>query len=61
MKLAAEHGFQSIAFPLIGAGSGCFKQERARRGTMDELQKLECLLEVRVVVFRQAVDRRNLA
>jgi O-acetyl-ADP-ribose deacetylase (regulator of RNase III) len=30
MALAAEHGFKSIAFPLIGAGSGGFNQERAK-------------------------------
>jgi O-acetyl-ADP-ribose deacetylase (regulator of RNase III) len=30
MVLAHEKGFQSIAFPLIGAGSGGFNQERAR-------------------------------
>ena len=30
MALAHEKGFQSIAFPLIGAGSGGFNQERAK-------------------------------
>lgn len=54
LNLAAEHGFQSIAFPLIGAGSGGFNQERAQRVMLDELQKLESPLEVRVVVFRKA-------
>ena len=51
MKVAAEHGFQSIAFPLIGAGSGGFNQERAKEIMLDELQKLESPLEVTVVVF----------
>lgn len=50
--LAAEKGFQSIAFPLIGAGSGGFNQERARAIMEDELQKLESPLEVTVVVYR---------
>jgi O-acetyl-ADP-ribose deacetylase (regulator of RNase III) len=51
MKLASEHGFHSIAFPLIGAGSGGFNQERAKAIMEDELQKLESSLEVTVVVF----------
>ena len=42
MNLAAEHGFLSIAFPLIGAGSGSFNKERAQRVMLAELQKLEC-------------------
>lgn len=53
LNLAAEHGFKSIAFPLIGAGSGGFNKERAQRVMLDELQKLDCPLEVRVVVFRR--------
>jgi O-acetyl-ADP-ribose deacetylase (regulator of RNase III) len=53
MALAAEKGFQSIAFPLIGAGSGGFNQDRAREIMEDELQKLEFPLEVTVVVYRK--------
>jgi O-acetyl-ADP-ribose deacetylase (regulator of RNase III) len=52
MKLAADHGFHSIAFPLIGAGSGGFNGERAKDFMLDELQKLESPLEVTVVVFK---------
>jgi O-acetyl-ADP-ribose deacetylase (regulator of RNase III) len=55
MAVAEENGFQSIAFPLIGAGSGGFNQERAREIMLDELQKLESPLEVRVV----ASPKRN--
>jgi O-acetyl-ADP-ribose deacetylase len=51
MILAAEKRFQSIAFPLIGAGSGGFNQERAQKIMLGELQKLELPLEVTVVVF----------
>lgn len=51
MALAREKGFQSIAFPLIGAGSGGFNQERARAIMEDELGKLESAMEVRIVVF----------
>ncbi len=51
MALAHERGFQSIAFPLIGAGSGGFNQERARAIMEDELGKMDILMEIRVVVF----------
>ena len=53
MKVADDHEFQSIAFPLIGAGSGSFDQERAKEIMLDELQKLESRLQVIVVVFRR--------
>ena len=53
MVIAAENGFQSIAFPLIGAGSGGFDQERARAIMEDELGRLEYPIEVRIVVFRK--------
>ncbi len=47
MKVASEHGFRSIAFPLIGAGSGGFNQERAKEIMLDELQILDSPLEVK--------------
>lgn len=50
--LAGEEGFKSIAFPLIGAGSGGFHQEHAKAIMLAELQDLDSLLEVTVVVFR---------
>jgi O-acetyl-ADP-ribose deacetylase len=53
MALAHEMGFQSIAFPLIGAGSGGFNQDRAKAIMEDELGKMDYPMEVRVVVFRK--------
>jgi O-acetyl-ADP-ribose deacetylase (regulator of RNase III) len=53
MALADEHGFNSVAFPLIGAGSGGFNQERAKEMMVDELAKLEYDMEVKVVVCRK--------
>ena len=52
MALATERGFQSIAFPLIGAGSGGFNQDRARAIMEDELGKMESSLDVTLVVYR---------
>lgn len=51
MALAEENGFQSIAFPLIGAGSGGFDSDKAKKIMLDELQKLDLAIEVTVVVF----------
>ena len=53
MALVTEHGFRSIAFPLIGAGSGGFNQERAEGLMLDELQELESPLNVTVVKCRR--------
>ena len=53
MALAHEKGFTSIAFPLIGAGSGGFNQDRVKAIMEDELGKIDSPMEVRVVVFRK--------
>jgi O-acetyl-ADP-ribose deacetylase (regulator of RNase III) len=50
LALAAQHGFQSIAFPLIGAGSGGGRAERSLRWMLDELAHRE--YDGRVVVVR---------
>ena len=54
IKIAEDHDFKSIAFPLIGAGSGSFNQETAKRIMLDELQKLERGLEIELVVFKKS-------
>ena len=54
MTVAEDNGLQSIAFPLIGAGSGSFNQERAKEIMLDELNKLGTALEVTVVVFKKS-------
>jgi O-acetyl-ADP-ribose deacetylase (regulator of RNase III) len=53
MALANEKGFQSITFPIIGAGSGGFNQERARVIMEDELGKMDFPMEVRLVVYQK--------
>lgn len=55
ISLAQEHDFESIAFPVIGAGSGGFNQDRAKAILIEELQKLESPLDVTVVLFRKGV------
>ena len=51
MRLAHEKGFASIAFPLIGAGSGGFHQEQAKMLMLDELNKLDLPMAVKIVIF----------
>lgn len=50
--LARQHGFRSIAFPLIGAGSGGGKPDRVLEIMRDELSTLDFDGEVRIVRFR---------
>jgi O-acetyl-ADP-ribose deacetylase (regulator of RNase III) len=54
VSIAHEKGFQSIGFPLIGAGSGGFNQERARGIMEDELGKLDYPMVVKAVVYQSA-------
>ncbi len=54
VRLAHEKDFRSIAFPLIGAGSGGFNQEQAKTLMLDELRKLNVRMTVKVVVFNGA-------
>ena len=53
VKVAQEHGHRSIAFPLIGAGSGGFDPEQAKENMLDELRSIDYPLEVTLVLFRK--------
>jgi len=52
VRLTHEKGFTSMAFPLIGAGSGGFNQDQAKAIMLDELSKLDLPMLVKVVVFK---------
>lgn len=52
-RLAQDHGFRSIALPLIGAGSGGFAPERARAVMLDELPKTDASIHVVLVLFKR--------
>ena len=54
IRLADEKGFASMAFPLIGAGSGGFHQEQAKTLMLDELKKLDTQMAVKIVIFKPA-------
>ena len=51
LSLSRERGFRSIAFPLIGAGSGGGKQKKVLELMRDELSRLAFEGEVRIVCY----------
>jgi O-acetyl-ADP-ribose deacetylase len=53
LKLAESNHFHSIAFPLIGAGSGGFNELRAKGAILRKLEDCDGPLDVRVVVFKK--------
>ncbi len=55
LRIAGERGYRSIAFPLIGAGTGGFSPERALGIMQHEALQIEFDGEVRFVRFRPAV------
>lgn len=54
MAIAEEQDFSSIAFPLIGAGSGGFNTQRAKEILLDQLSSISSRAEVTVVEFAKA-------
>ncbi len=53
MEIVRQQGFASVAFPLIGAGSGSFNEARALEIIQDELRQLESDAHVVVVQYRR--------
>jgi O-acetyl-ADP-ribose deacetylase (regulator of RNase III) len=49
VTVAGEHGCRSIAFPLIGSGSGGLKPERVKTIMLDELGRFESAIVAKVV------------
>lgn len=52
MALVDAHGFRSVAFPLIGAGTGGAGRERALRLMLDALATIESSAEVSIVRYQ---------
>jgi O-acetyl-ADP-ribose deacetylase (regulator of RNase III) len=48
--IAEQQAFQSIAFPIIGSGSGSFSKSRALDIMLDELSKIQA--DVRVIIVK---------
>ncbi len=52
MALVDAHGFRSVAFPVIGAGSGAFDEASALALMQESLGALQGPAQVRIVLFR---------
>lgn len=52
MRIAQQNGYQSLAFPLIGAGSGGGKADRVREWMLNELESIEFDGRVVIVTYR---------
>jgi O-acetyl-ADP-ribose deacetylase (regulator of RNase III) len=53
MEIVRQQGFASVAFPLIGAGSGNFNTAKALEIIVAELQQIESSARVVVVQYRR--------
>lgn len=51
IALAEQRGFRSLAFPVLGSGSGGFGRQRALEAMLTEFAQLASDLDCRVVVF----------
>lgn len=54
LAIAQDRGYRSIAFPLVGAGTGGFSAERTLELMQDEARQSTYSGEVRIVRFRRA-------
>ncbi len=52
MHLVSERGYRSVAFPVIGAGSGGFSPNRALAIMVSELNTIQSAAAVRIVRYR---------
>jgi O-acetyl-ADP-ribose deacetylase len=53
IRLVNENNFTSVAFPVIGAGSGSFRQSRALEIMLDELDRIHIDAKVTIVEFQK--------
>ena len=57
LAVARDRGYRSVAFPLIGAGSGGFDEGRALAVMRDTLEQAAFDGEVRIVLFSRAARK----
>jgi O-acetyl-ADP-ribose deacetylase (regulator of RNase III) len=51
MRIVDDHKFESVAFPVIGGGTGGMQPEKALALMCDEFARLETSARVVVVLF----------
>lgn len=54
VEVARTHGFQSMAFPLIGAGTGGFKPGRVSELMLSELSAIDTTIYALLVEYKRA-------
>jgi O-acetyl-ADP-ribose deacetylase (regulator of RNase III) len=54
MKIVEERGLASVAFPVIGAGSGGFDSNRALGVMVDAFREIDSKAQVRIVRYPRA-------
>lgn len=61
MQIVQEKNFSSVAFPVLGAGSGSFRHEHALEILRDELGKIASAATVSIVRFprNRVLDSQN--
>ena len=55
LNLAVERGFQSVAFPVIGAGTGGLARDTALRAMREQSEAAQFGGEIRIVVYSRNV------
>jgi O-acetyl-ADP-ribose deacetylase (regulator of RNase III) len=53
MSLVREHGFSSVAFPIVGSGSGGRNQEKALEVMLDAFEAIESQAKVIIVEYER--------
>lgn len=53
INLAEKNKFASIAFPIIGAGSGGFNKRHALDFMLDEIEKIKADLIIKIVEYKK--------
>ena len=56
MTIAREQAYQSVAFPIIGSGSGGFSQAIAKELLIDERSQIASLPRVVIVEYQRKTD-----
>jgi O-acetyl-ADP-ribose deacetylase (regulator of RNase III) len=51
MLLLQSHSFESVAFPVIGAGSGSFGKTKALKIMLEEFAQIESKVQVKIVEY----------
>lgn len=53
MNLVKKHNFDSVAFPVIGAGSGSYDRDKALKIMLDEFNEIESKAYVKIVSYNK--------